>query len=51
MMLAPRWAAEDLERQSVKHIVNALRALFDGHVVSGTIGIGLGVGVGLNPAS
>jgi hypothetical protein len=31
----------------VKHIVDALRALFQGHVMTGTVGVGVLVGVAL----
>jgi ABC-2 type transport system permease protein len=47
MTLAPGWLRTVSNVNPVKHIVDALRALFQGHVVNGTVGIGLAVGAGL----
>ncbi len=41
MTLAPGWLRAVSNVNPVKHIVDALRALFRGHVVSGTVGLGL----------
>lgn len=47
MTLAPAWLRTIANINPVKHIVDALRALFRGHVVNGTVGIGLAVGAAL----
>lgn len=47
MSLAPGWLRLISNINPVKHIVDALRALFLGHVASGTVGIGVLVGAGL----
>ena len=47
MTLAPAWLRTIANVNPVKHIVDALRALFHGHVVNGTVGIGLAVGAAL----
>jgi ABC-2 type transport system permease protein len=47
MTLAPGWLRTVSNVNPVKHIVDALRALFQGHVWSGTVGVGLLVGAGL----
>jgi ABC-2 type transport system permease protein len=47
MSLAPGWLRLVANVNPVKHIVDALRALFLGHVASGTVGIGVLVGAGL----
>jgi ABC-2 type transport system permease protein len=47
MSLAPGWLRLVANLNPVKHIVDALRALFLGHVASGTVGIGVLVGVAL----
>jgi ABC-2 type transport system permease protein len=47
MTLAPGWLRTLANVNPVKHVVDALRALFHGHVVSSTVGIGLLVGVAL----
>jgi ABC-2 type transport system permease protein len=47
MTLAPGWLRAVSNANPVKHIVDALRALFHGHVVNGTVGIGLAIGAGL----
>jgi ABC-2 type transport system permease protein len=47
MTLAPGWLRTVSNVNPVKHIVDALRALFHGHVVSGTVGIGVLVGAAL----
>jgi len=47
MTLAPRWLRTVSNVNPVKHIVDALRALFRGHVVTGTVGIGLLIGAAL----
>ena len=47
MTLAPGWLRTVRNLNPVKHIVDALRALFDGHVMSGTVGVGVLVGVAL----
>jgi len=44
MTLAPEWLRTVANVNPVKHIVDALRALFHGHVATGTVGIGLLVG-------
>jgi ABC-2 type transport system permease protein len=47
MSLAPGWLRFIANVNPVKHIVDALRALFLGHVASGTVGIGVLVGAAL----
>jgi ABC-2 type transport system permease protein len=47
MTLAPGWLRTIANVNPVKHIVDALRTLFHGHVVNGTVGIGLAVGAAL----
>ena len=47
MTLAPGWLRTVSNANPLKHIVDALRALFDGRVLSGTVAIGLLVGVAL----
>ncbi len=47
MTLAPGWLRVVANVNPVKHIVDALRALFLGHVASGTVGLGVLFGVGL----
>ena len=47
MTLAPGWLRTVSNANPVKHIVDALRALFQGHVMTGTVGIGVLVGLGL----
>jgi ABC-2 type transport system permease protein len=47
MSLAPGWLRLIANINPVKHIVDALRALFLGHVASGTVGIGVLVGAAL----
>jgi ABC-2 type transport system permease protein len=47
MTLAPLWLRYIANANPVKHIVDALRALFQGHVVNGTVGLGLLVGAAL----
>jgi ABC-2 type transport system permease protein len=47
MTLAPGWLRTVSNVNPVKHIVDALRALFHGHVVNGTVGVGLLVGAAL----
>jgi ABC-2 type transport system permease protein len=41
MSLAPGWLRTVSNINPVKHIVDALRALFRGHVVNGTVGLGV----------
>jgi ABC-2 type transport system permease protein len=47
MTLAPVWLRDVADVNPIKHIVDALRALFQGHVVNGTVGVGVLVGAGL----
>ncbi len=47
MTLAPGWLRAVSNINPVKHIVDSLRALFHGHVVNGTVGIGVLVGAAL----
>jgi ABC-2 type transport system permease protein len=47
MTLAPAWLRTVSNVNPVKHIVDALRALFHGHVISGTVGIGVIMGAAL----
>jgi ABC-2 type transport system permease protein len=47
MTLAPGWLRTVSNANPVKHIVDALRALFQGHVMTGTVGVGALVGLGL----
>ncbi len=47
MTLAPGWLRVVANINPVKHIVDALRGLFHGQVLTGTVGIGLLVGGGL----
>jgi ABC-2 type transport system permease protein len=47
MTLAPGWLRTVSNVNPVKHIVDALRALFHGHVLSGTVGIGVLFGAAL----
>lgn len=47
MTLAPGWLRTISNVNPVKHIVDALRTLFHGHVLTSTVGIGLAVGAGL----
>jgi ABC-2 type transport system permease protein len=47
MSLAPGWLRVVSDVNPVKHIVDALRALFHGHVINGTVGVGVLVGVAL----
>ena len=47
MTLAPGWLRTVSNVNPVKHIVDALRALFQGHVMSGTVGVGVLVGAAL----
>lgn len=47
MTLAPGWLRTIANVNPVKHIVDALRTLFHGHVINGTVGIGLAVGAAL----
>jgi len=47
MTLAPGWLRAVSNANPVKHIVDALRALFHGHVMNGTVGVGLLVGAAL----
>ncbi len=47
MTLAPGWLRTASNINPVKHIVDALRALFHGHVVNGTVGLGLLFGAAL----
>jgi ABC-2 type transport system permease protein len=47
MSLAPGWLRFVSNVNPVKHIVDALRALFLGHIGSGTVGVGLLVGLAL----
>jgi ABC-2 type transport system permease protein len=44
MTLARGWLRTLANVNPVKHVVDALRPLFHGHVVSSTVGIGLLVG-------
>jgi ABC-2 type transport system permease protein len=47
MTLAPVWLRTVANANPVKHIVDALRALFRGEVITGTVGIGVLVGAAL----
>jgi ABC-2 type transport system permease protein len=47
MTLAPGWLRVLANINPVKHIVDAARGLFRGHVITGTVGIGVLVGVAL----
>ncbi len=47
LSLAPGWLRFVADVNPVKHIVDALRALFLGHVGSSTVGIGVLVGAAL----
>jgi ABC-2 type transport system permease protein len=47
MSLAPGWLRVLANINPLKHIVDATRSLFHGHVVSGTVGIGVLVGAAL----
>jgi ABC-2 type transport system permease protein len=47
MTLAPGWLRTVSNLNPVKHIVDALRALFRGQVITGTVAVGLVVGAGL----
>jgi ABC-2 type transport system permease protein len=47
MTLAPGWLRAVSNVNPVKHIVDALRALFHGHAANGTVGIGVLVGAAL----
>jgi ABC-2 type transport system permease protein len=47
MTLAPGWLRTVSNANPVKHIVDALRALFHGHVITGTVGIGVLMGAAL----
>jgi ABC-2 type transport system permease protein len=47
MTLAPVWLRTVANVNPVKHIVDALRALFQGHVANGTVGVGVLVGAAL----
>ncbi|MFZ0974648.1 MAG: ABC transporter permease [Solirubrobacteraceae bacterium] len=47
MTLAPGWLRTVSNANPVKHIVDALRALFQGHVMTGTVGVGVLMGIGL----
>jgi ABC-2 type transport system permease protein len=47
MTLAPGWLRTVSNVNPVKHIVDALRALFRGRVITGTVAVGLVVGAGL----
>lgn len=47
MTLAPGWLRTVSNVNPVKHIVDALRALFQGQVWSGTVGVGLLIGAAL----
>jgi ABC-2 type transport system permease protein len=47
MTLAPGWLRTVSNANPVKHIVDALRALFHGDVLSGTVGVGVLVGAAL----
>ncbi len=47
MTLAPGWLRTVSNVNPVKHIVDALRALFRGHVFNGTVGVGVLVGAAL----
>jgi ABC-2 type transport system permease protein len=47
MTLAPAWLRTVSNVNPVKHIVDALRALFRGQVITGSVAIGLLVGLGL----
>ncbi len=47
MTLAPGWLRVVANINPLKHIVDATRGLFRGHVISGTVGIGVLVGAAL----
>lgn len=47
MTLAPMWLRTVANLNPVKHIVDALRSLFQGHVLNGTVGVGVLVGAAL----
>jgi ABC-2 type transport system permease protein len=47
MTLAPGWLRTVSNINPVKHVVDALRSLFHGQVVNGTVGVGVLVGLGL----
>jgi ABC-2 type transport system permease protein len=47
MTLAPGWLRTVSNINPLKHIVDAARALFQGHVATGTVGVGLLVGAAL----
>lgn len=47
MTLAPGWLRTISNVNPVKHIVDALRALFHGHVLNGTVGLGVLIGAAL----
>lgn len=47
MTLAPGWLRTIANINPLKHIVDALRTLFRGHVVNGTVGLGVLIGVAL----
>jgi len=47
MTLAPGWLRTVANINPLKHIVDAMRALFHGHIVSGTVGLGVLFGVAL----
>lgn len=47
MSLAPGWLRVLSNINPIKHIVDALRALFHGQILNGTVGIGVLVGIGL----
>jgi ABC-2 type transport system permease protein len=50
MTLAPGWLRTVSNANPVKHIVDALRALFRGHVINGTVRMGVLVGAALTAA-
>jgi ABC-2 type transport system permease protein len=47
MTLAPVWLRDVANANPVKHIVDALRALFRGQVINGTVGLGVLLGAAL----
>ena len=47
MTLAPAWLRTVSNVNPVKHIVDALRTLFRGHVINGTVGVGALIGAAL----
>jgi ABC-2 type transport system permease protein len=47
MSLAPGWLRAIADANPIKHIVDALRSLFLGHVGTGTVAVGVLVGAGL----